>query len=563
MARRPELSFRTRAKNLQTLARETFDVLIIGGGITGAGVARDAALRGLSVALLERKDFAAGTSSRSSKLIHGGLRYLQQGDVGLVREAATERYVLRKLAPHLARPQQMLVPVSSRAGYAKIKIGLFTYDRIARVSRDEQYRMLSKSEALDIEPMLRPERIYGAGLYYEYLTDDARLVTDVMKSAASLGAVIANYAQASGFILENDRVAGVTVQDRLTGDDFTVRARVVVNATGPWVDLVRLLCEKGEKPRLHLTKGIHLGLHYGRLPVSRIVVMSARDRRGVFAVPHGAVTYVGTTDTDYEVPDDYPFITTDDVAYLLDAVQRTFQGAAPGPDEIVSAWAGLRPLLHEDGKKPSELSRKDEIMVSSTGLLSIAGGKLTTFRRMAERIIDLSCQQLSEAGRTLPEPVGRSEEVPLSGGDTGEDVTGYGWQLRERWPKVPPDVVEHLVGLYGSNAETILEGISTEPALGTRCAPNLPATRAEVEYAIREEMAMTLEDFLERRSRLLLWDPGNGLGAADQVARWMAAALGWNLGHMQRELEHYRELVRQLKTFESEPPLVEAAVQAV
>jgi len=559
MQRPPEFSFRTRASNLDALACGSFDVLVVGGGITGAGVARDAALRGLSVALIERKDFASGTSSRSSKLVHGGLRYLQQGDVGLVREAATERYVLRQLAPHLARPMQMLVPVSTRSGYAKIKVGLWTYDRLAGVSEGEQYRMLSREETLALEPTLRPDGVYGAGLYYEYLTDDARLVMETVKSAAALGAVIVNHCEVTGFVSEGERVAGVTWCDRATGAEGVARAQVIINAAGPWVDAVRLLCERGESPRLHLTKGIHLGLRPERLGPSRSVVMNASDRRGVFAIPRDAITYIGTTDTEYVGPYDDPFITLDDVSYLLEAAERTFAVDRLSPDDVVSAWAGLRPLLHQEGKKPSELSRKDEIMIGAGGLLSIAGGKLTTFRRMAQRIVDLACEQLHATGRTLPAPVGESERVPLSGGDTGDDVAAYSGRLQRRWPSVPADIVARLVAVYGSNAERMVEGMAADPVLATRCAPVLAVTRAEVEYAVREEMALGLEDFLERRSRLFLWDPENGLDAAPAAARWMANVLGWSVQRTDDEVAEYRAHVQHVKGFQADVGTAEPA----
>lgn len=559
MPRPPEFSFRTREKNLEALACGQFDILVIGGGITGAGVARDAALRGLSVALLERKDFAAGTSSRSSKLIHGGLRYLQQGDVGLVREAATERHVLRRLAPHLARPMQMLMPLATRSGYAKIKVGLWTYDRLAGVSEEEQYRMLSREEALALEPTLRPENVYGAGLYYEYVTDDARLVMETMKSAAALGAVIVNHCEVAGFICEGERVTQVTWRDRVSGAEAETRARVIINAAGPWVDEVRLRCETGEAPRLRLTKGIHVGLRPERLKLSRLVVMNARDKRGVFAIPKGEITYLGTTDTDYDVPCDYPAITVDDVLYLLEAAERTFTIDPISPDEVVSAWAGLRPLLQQEGKKPSELSRKDEIMTSPTGLLSVAGGKLTTFRRMAQRIVDLACEQLKAAGHVLPHRIAESEETLLSGGETGDDIGAYTEQLQRRWGTVPADVVERLVQVYGSNAERMVEAIAADPVLGTRAAPAVAVTQAEVDYAVREEMALTLEDYLERRGRLLLWSIDNGVDAAESVARWMAATLGWSPARIADEVAAYQVHARQLKSFQTDAAPAEPA----
>jgi glycerol-3-phosphate dehydrogenase len=565
MGRPAELSFRSRSKNLQALAERHFDLVVIGGGITGAGIARDAALRGLSVALLERRDFASGTSSRSSKLIHGGLRYLQQGDVGLVREAATERYAVRRLVPHLARPARMLVPAGSRATYAKLSVGLWTYDRLAGVSDEERYRMLDKDETLAVEPRLRAEHIYGAGLYYEYITDDARLVIEVMKTAAALGVVTANYAAVDGFLFENDQVVGVEARDQLTGDAFSTRGGLVINAAGPWVDSVRLLSEPTDKPRLRLTKGIHLGIRTERIGLSHIVVMNARDKRGVFAIPRGAVTYLGTTDTDYQQPEDYPFITTEDVDYLLDAANRTFDVDPPlVAEDVVSAWAGLRPLLQQEGKKPSELSRKDEIMVGAGGLLSIAGGKLTTFRRMSERVVDMACERLQARGSSAaptPRP-SSADEPPLGSGHTGDDVAAFADGLRARWPRLEGDVIDRLVALYGSNAERIVDGIAADPLLGERYAPQLAVTRAEVEYAMREEMALTLEDFMERRSRLLLWQPDNGLAAVEGIARTMAATLGWDVARVHDEVARYRALVERLKSFDGDAGEAEPAQAA-
>ena len=390
MARSLDFSFRTRAKNLEQLSRDQFDVLVIGGGITGAGIARDAALRGLRVALVERRDFAVGTSSRSSKLIHGGVRYLQQGDVGLVMEAANERRVLRRLAPHLARPIHMLVPVHSRPTYAKLSVGLWTFDRMARVLEDERYRMVNRDETLALEPLLRPKDLYGAGLYFEYLTDDARLVLDTLKSAAALGAVVTNYSEVTGLAKDNGKLSAAMVKDSMTGGECSVRAKVIVNAAGPWVDAVRLLEGEGETPRLHLTKGIHLVLRRERLTVSRIVVMNTSDHRAVFVVPHGDVVYIGTTDTDYDGRYDDPWITAEDVTYLLDAANATFDVDRLTESDVVGAWAGLRPLLHQEGKTPTEISRRDEIMVGPTGMISIAGGKLTTYRKMAERVVEMA-----------------------------------------------------------------------------------------------------------------------------------------------------------------------------
>jgi len=558
MARPPELSFRTRARNLETLARESFDLLVIGGGITGAGIARDAALRGLRVALVERRDFAVGTSSRSSKLIHGGLRYLPQGDVGLVMEAANERRVLRRLAPHLARPIQLLYPVHSRSGYAKLSAGLWTYDRMARVLKDERNQMLGRDETLALEPSLRSDTVYGAALYYEYLTDDARLVVENIKSAAALGAVVTNHAEVTGLLTDGGRLHAAVVRDATSGAELAVRAKIMVNAAGPWVDAVRLLQGDGERPRLHLTKGIHLVVPRERLNVSRIVVMNTPDRRSVFVVPRRSVAYLGTTDTDYEGRYDDPAITLDDVHYLLDAANATFAVDRLGLDDVVGAWAGLRPLLHQEGKKPTELSRKDEVMVGPTGLISIAGGKLTTYRKMAERVTDLVVEHLKAQGQTLPATQGDSEHESLTGGETGDDVDGFTTRMKQRWPHVPEDIVDRLVTVYGSNGERMIEAMGGDPALAQRCAPGLAVTRGEVAFAVREEMAMTLEDFLERRARLFLWDPHNGLTAAVAAAQLMGDLLGWDAAQVDAEVAAYRDHVRDVKSFaaplEAVPP---------
>ncbi len=549
MSSQADLSIHARRRNLHTLANEIFDVVVVGGGITGAGIARDAALRGLRVALLERRDFAAGTSSRSSKLIHGGLRYLQQGDVGLVRESANERYVIRRLAPHLAQPVPLLFPLANRREYAKLSVGLWTFDRLASVADDERHRLVTAAEARDIEPRLSSAEIYGAALYYEYLTDDARLVVEVIKSAVGLGAVVANHLEVTRFLTLGDKIVGVEARDEYGDSEISVRGRVVVNATGPWVDAVRLLSEPESGPRLRLTKGVHVGVRSDRMGLAGIVVMNARDKRAVFAIPRGAVTYLGTTDTEYPDTDDYPKVTWEDVEYLLDAANRTFDLTTPlGADDVVNAWAGLRPLLHQEGKAPTELSRQDEVMVNDAGLVSIAGGKLTTFRRMAERVTDLVCARLVEGGQTLPPPVALSDQHPLSGGETGSDLARYEDYLASRVRDVKREVIARLVDLYGSNATTIVDFMDRNPRSARPYSHDSLLTPAEVEYNVKHEMAMTLQDVMERRARLLLWDLECGLPVAERVSATLAELLGWDEVRRQREVEEYRTLVEWLRT---------------
>jgi len=544
-----ELSPRTRARNLTAMSRESFDVLVIGGGITGAGIARDAAMRGLRVALVERRDFAAGTSSRSSKLIHGGLRYLAQGDVGLVMEASNERRAVRKLAPHLATPLQVLVPVYSRAGYATISAGLWTYDRMARVQKDERNQMLDRAETLALEPDLRADRLYGAGLYYEYLTDDARLVIANIQTAAALGAVVANYAEVVSLCTEGGRLAGAVVRDRESEAEIKINAKLVINAAGPWVDEIRLMQSDSEKRRLHLAQGIHISVPAERLPISRMVTLVAPDKRPVFAIRRGALVYIGTTDTEYEGRYDDPPIQMRDVEYLLGAANLTFNVERIGADDIIGAWSGVRPLLHQEGKKTTEISRKDEVLIGPTGLVSIAGGKLTTFRKMAQRVVDLLVEQLKARGDSPPVRKADPESTLLVGGDTGDDIGAFATRVKQRWPKVPGDIVDHLIERYGSNGERIVESMAGDPTLATRCGAGSPVTQGEVAFAVRLEMAMTLEDFLERRSRLFLWDPHNGLGVAAAVAQHMGTLLGWDSTRIEREVSAYRDHVRDVKTF--------------
>jgi glycerol-3-phosphate dehydrogenase len=529
----------TREAAFAALPSADLDLLVIGGGITGAAVARDAALRGLAVALVERTDWAAGTSSRSSKLIHGGVRYLQQGEVGLVREAATERAVLRRIAPHLAVPCRMLMPTHSRGAHAKLGLGLWTFERLAGTSADERFERWSAPETLRREPTLDGRALHGAVTFTEYLTDDARLVLDTVRGAHAAGALCVNHAEVTA-------VGGheVTVQDALDGPARRVRSRVVVNAAGPWVDVVRERAQALSGARLHLTKGIHLVVRRDRLPVQHIVVMQARDRRSVFAVPHGEFTYLGTTDTDYGAPAAYPEVTADDAAYLLEAAARTFAGPPLTAADVVAAWAGLRPLLHEEGKSPSEISRRDEIMGAKNGLVSIAGGKLTTHRRMAERVVDLVCQQL---GVTRP---CRTDRVPLPNGEEGPEALGrLGEEVAACLPQLPSGAPERLLALHGAGCRRLLARIVARPASGTPLPGPTGVLGAEIEEALDEEMALTLEDVLDRRTRLLLFDARQGLDTLEAVASIAAARLGWDGTRTAAEIDGYRRLAASLRSF--------------
>jgi glycerol-3-phosphate dehydrogenase len=531
------LSPAARATALAALPTADLDLLVVGGGITGAGIARDAALRGLSVALLEAVDFAAGTSSRSSKLVHGGVRYLQQGDIGLVREAASERARIRHIAPHLATPLLMVMPTYGRATHLKLGAGLWTFEKIASVDASERHAMWDRREAIAQEPCLGADKLYGAAAFVEYLTDDARLVLATVAGAAAAGALCANHAEVTAI----DR-GTVTLRDALADTVLEARARVVVNAAGPWVEEIWRRAGAVAGRGLQLTKGIHLVVDHTRLPLRHSVVMQARDHRSVFAVPRDGITYLGTTDTLFDAPTLHPGITRDDVDYLLDAARRTFAGEPLARSDVLATWAGLRPLVREDGKAPSEISRKDEIATdAATGLISIAGGKLTTYRRMAERVVDLVFDRLGRAA-----PPCRTDQVALPGGEpTALDIAA----LASRLPQLSRDQASRLFRLHGATCERLLERIRESPASGEIVAGLPGVLRAELEHALDEEMALTLEDLLDRRTRSLSFDRRQGVEGVEAAAAIASQRLGWSTERTAAEIDGYRKLAASLRSF--------------
>ena len=509
------LDLRDRSALLARLRAETFDVVVIGAGITGAGIARDAAMRGLRVALVEAADFASGTSSRSTKLVHGGLRYLAQGDVGLVREAASERAHVQRIAPHLAIVTPVIVGARSRLQLTKLRAGLWTYEKLGGVVHDEQHEVWDRARLARDEPVLRNSDLAGAIVYSEYITDDARLTVANVRSAHAHGAVVANYVPVVSLLREGDRVVGVCVVDAElaataganananTNTNVEVRARVVVNATGPWADVLRHMEASGSGNRLQLTKGLHLVLPKATFPLQHMAIVDAADGRGVFMVPRGEYVYLGTTDTFYPKAMHWPEITQEDIDYVLAAVARN-STLTPQRTDVVAMWAGIRPLIAQSGKKPSEISRKDETMVGSGGVISIAGGKLTAFRRMAERVTDLCEQRL---GRTVSESRTADEALP------GGEIEGSLEMLRARVVAQTHDAVaaERLTRLYGAEAVQVA---AHDVVVG------------EVEQALTREGAICLEDWWVRRAARAWFD--NEPAALQRGADEFAARLGWS-----------------------------------
>lgn len=496
-----------RKNNLQKITKDTYDLVVIGGGITGAGIALDASSRGMKVLLLEKGDFASGTSSKSTKLIHGGLRYLKQFDFWLVKEVGSERAIVHKLAPHLVIPEKMLLPLIEGGSYGKwlTSIGLKVYDILAQVSDDDKRQMLEKKEAMKLEPLLPKKILNGAGYYAEYRTDDARLTLENLKTSLQFGTEIFNYTKVTDFIYEDEKVAGVKFTDEVFGDEYSVTSKYVINAAGPWVDELRSVNQSKKGKRLHLTKGVHLVFPKEKLPVKQSVYFDIPDGRMMFAIPRGKVTYIGTTDTNYNSDKDHVTTELADAIYLISAVNNMFPDIELELDDIISSWAGLRPLIHEEGKSASELSRKDEIFTSDTGLVSIAGGKLTGYRKMAERTVNRIAKKMEEDHDAKLEHC-TTDKIPLCGNDFKKfkHVKKYISNLQERLQKDGFTKYDawYLVTTYGKQTESILE-------LYARIKGDNPKERmirAEAQFAIAHEMALNPLDFFIRRTGRLYFD---------------------------------------------------------
>ncbi|MDH3697815.1 MAG: glycerol-3-phosphate dehydrogenase/oxidase [Flavobacteriaceae bacterium] len=496
-----------RSTTLSSLKNTRYDLIVIGGGITGAGILLDAASRGLKALLLEKGDFASGTSSKSTKLIHGGLRYLKQFDFWLVHEVGSERAIVHKLAPHLVLPEKMLLPLIENGSYGKwlTSIGLKVYDILAQVGGEDKRQMLEKEEALAIEPLLPQKILNGAGYYAEYRTDDARLTTEVIKTSLHFGAEAFNYAEVKDFLYEKKKVSGVIVSEHLTGEEINLEASYVINAAGPWVDSLRAINKSKKGKQLHLSKGVHLVFPFRKLPVKQSIYFDVPDGRMMFAIPRGKVTYVGTTDTNYNEDKDDVNTNLADAMYLITAVNNMFPSVDLGLEDIQSSWAGLRPLIHEEGKSASELSRKDEIFISKSGLISIAGGKLTGYRKMAERAVDKLLSLMPDEEQAGLKKC-HTDAIPLVGSDfkNFEQVENYITAIEERVKKegLADYNAWYLVTTYGKQSEQILDiydslenGEAQERLM-----------RAEVRFTIQFERVSTAMDFFIRRTGRLYFD---------------------------------------------------------
>lgn len=521
------------------------DVLIIGGGITGAGIARDAALRGFRTALVDKADFGAGTSSHSSRLIHGGIRYLEQRAFRLVFEASRERRVLLKIAPHLVRPLAFLFPVyrGGRIPGWKLRAGMWLYDLLAAFRNVRRHRWLRAKKVRRVEPGLRDRGLVGAALYYDAQVDDARLVIATVRSAARAGALVANYVETTALLKPDGQVRGATIRDVLTGQTATIRANVVVNATGPWSDALRRLDDPNAAPLLRPTKGAHVVVPRRRMSNEHAVTLISQiDGRVMFVLPWGELSYIGTTDTDADSSPDALRVTSADVTYLLRSANAAFPGAHLTTNDVVSAWAGLRPLLRQDHANPSQVSREHRVEESAQGLVSIVGGKLTTYRVMARDVVDRVAKRLHELdGRPV---AGRppTDRLALPGGEAAAlDVLIEAARARG----ASEATARHLVASYGSEAAAVLNLVDRERSLGDAIIGGRPEIWAEVTYAVEREMAMRVQDILIRRLHLFYESRDQAHAVVSAVAARMKKLLGWDETREAEELRDYFQIVER------------------
>ncbi|MFC3883889.1 glycerol-3-phosphate dehydrogenase/oxidase [Bacillus songklensis] len=540
-------SSENRTAILKQMEKEKYDVLVIGGGITGCGIALDATTRGMKTALVEMQDFAAGTSSRSTKLVHGGLRYLKQFEVKMVAEVGKERAIVYENGPHVTTPEWMLLPIHKGGTFGKFStsIGLLVYDYLAGVKRSERRTMLSTDETMEREPLLKSEGLKGSGYYVEYKTDDARLTIEVVKEAVQQGATAVNYAKVEEFIYENGKVVGAVIVDEVSKRPYKVYAKKIVNAAGPWVDSLRDKDHSKTGKSLQLTKGIHLVIDQSRFPLKQAIYFDTPDKRMVFAIPRDGKTYVGTTDTVYKEDIAHPRMTTADRQYVIDAINYMFPSLKIMVKDVESSWTGLRPLIHEDGKDPSEISRKDEIWTSKSGLITIAGGKLTGYRKMAEIVVDLVTKQLQQEGGKLFQAC-KTKTMPISGGHVGgskklsafiEEKAKLGTHLG-----LTKEEALKLAKRYGSNIDRVYE--YAKEAKGSM----LPLyVFLQIAYAIKEEMVTKPVDFFIRRTGALFFDINWVKEWKDEVVNYMANVLKWSAeqkSNYQKELKkHLHDVV--------------------
>ncbi len=551
----------SQAAMWEKLGQESVDVLVVGGGINGAGIARDAANRGLKVALVEMRDLAYGTSSRSSKMVHGGLRYLEQFAFGLVFESVSERRILLRIAPHLVRPLGYIFPIfkTGKRGLGMVSLGMWVYEALSLFRSPRRHKTLKAHALQEVEPIVNTDGMLGAPLYYDCATDDARLTLESALDAARQGAIVSTWTRVTQF--EKDQagqVTGVRVRNELTGEEKVVNASLVVNATGPWTDKTRGLSKDGVKPMVMRTKGVHVVVNRDRLPVNHCVICPhPDDARGVFAVPWGDQTYIGNTDTEYGSVDGGVTATLDDVDYLLQASNTYFPQHQLSREDVIATWAGLRPLLapESDDISNSNITREHSIEVGADGVVTVAGGKLTTYRKMAAEVVRVSLKTLKQRGHRLKVTRSKTAKVPLPGaaGLPQGGLSSVKQSLRNRFGTVlTPVICDHLVDTYGARAEAVAELATGNPDYAKPLIEGRPEIAAQVVFAVQEEFAATATDFLIQRTQLFYRDQDQGLGALSEVVRLMGQLLDWDDARKETETQRYQHDVAASRAWQTE-----------
>ncbi|WP_157104847.1 glycerol-3-phosphate dehydrogenase [Nocardia coubleae] len=526
-----------RAAAIAALGDTEIDVLVIGGGVTGAGAALDAAARGLSVTLVEARDFAAGTSSRSSKLIHGGLRYLEQMDFTLVREALKERgLLLNSLAPHLVRPVPFLFPLRHRVWErAYIGAGIALYDTLGGARTVPMHKHLTRSGALDLAPALRDDAMTGAIRYYDAQVDDARHTMMIARTAAEQGATVLTRTQVIGLERDGERVVGARVLDLETGAAHTVRARTVISATGVWTDDMIAMTGVDFPFHVQMSKGVHILVPRDRLDLHTGLIMRT-EKSVLFVIPWAEHWIIGTTDTPWSLDKNHPTATAADVDYILEHVNAVLREPLTRAD-IVGTYAGLRPLMTGASKETAKLSREHAVAEPVPGLFVIAGGKYTTYRVMAEDVVDAAATRLARHVPASP-----TARLPILGADGYREMLAATEESATR-TGLSPEQVRHLLDRYGSLATDLFDLVGADPALRAPLAGAPGYLAAEIVYAVTHEGALHLDDLLTRRTRISIEVPDRGLAAAPVVARLVAPLLGWDAATTDLEIDRYRDRV--------------------
>ncbi len=541
MKKNTGFSILSRSEEIQDASKQDFDLIIIGGGVTGCGIALDATSRGLKTLLVEKADYASGTSSKSTKLIHGGLRYLKQLEIGLVRETGTERSIVHKLAPHLVHPEKMLLPIVDGGTFNKwsASLAITVYDMLAGVESKDRKKSFGKEATLQEEPLLDTNIVKSSIQYSEYRTDDARLTIELIKKAVDLGCTAFNYCIVTNLCYHEGKIVGVECQEGTTKTKVTFKAKLVVSAAGPWVDVIREIDKSRTGKSLRLTKGVHIVVSKNRMPIKHAVYFDAFDGRMLFAIPRGETTYIGTSDTDYKGHRDHVVCKQDDVNYLLLATNRLFPTLKLSNEDVVSSWAGLRPLIHEDGKTPSEVSRKDEIFISPSGLISIAGGKLTGYRKMGQRVVDLVIKKIGK-----PKMQCQTKNIQL----TNDPFFNYG-EVRRYINTMASDlgypVSWYLVTIYGKAAQNIIQHAESIPSASRRQSILL----AEIDYTIENESATNPCDFFDRRTGNIYFNIDLVISTKELCLSRFSDQLSWSDAERQVQAQKLDQMIQSAQIF--------------